>query len=238
MANVKETLMSSDELNVMRLPHLPPPHPASTVRRGVLAGLAGGLLAALPAAFVDGAAGKKGKRKKSTKKRKKTGKPALSGPAPVIRLDALCTGPAETIVGINGNARRGQVFTAQVSGLLVMAQLLLDQKAGADLDYDLRLSSVDSGGFPTNEILAQSAVAATAVPVGISLVTFTFSRPFAVVAGTRYALLLTRPGGGNIFWYMAVGDACPGNLAASANQTAEFITDTNLDYIFTTFVSS
>jgi hypothetical protein len=198
---------------------------------------AAGLAAALASPFVTDAK-KKGKKGKRKKKQNDTPKPDSPGPSPVTRLDAVCAGPIADAFGYGGNTRRAQTFTALSSGLLVMVQLVLKQSDGPDLDYDLRLSPVDSAGFPTNEILAQSAVANASVPVGISLVTFTFSRPFAVVSGTEYALALTRPGGGNVNWQFHVGDTCSGQMFVSANQTAPFGALDNHEFVFTTFVSS
>jgi hypothetical protein len=215
------------------------PNTEGISRRASLVTLgAAGLAAALARPFVADAKKKRNKKGKRNTKRKNGQKPASPPPAPVTRLDAVCAGPAETVNGVNGDARRAQSFTALSSGSLVMAQLVLTQNAGTDVDYVLRLSPLDGFGFPTNEILAETSVANAAVPVGLSLVTFTFSRPFAVVAGTAYALVLSRPGGGNVFWHLSDGDVCPGQLFASADQTAEFLGGSNLDFIFTTFVSS
>lgn len=156
----------------------------------------------------------------------------------MTRLDAVCAGPVETQTGVNGNARRAQTFSALKSGALVMAQLVFDQKAGTDADYILQISPVDGFGIPTNEILAVTSLANATAPVGQSLVTFTFARPAAVVAGATYALVLSRPGGGNVFWQFSDGDVCPGQVFASKDQTAIFLGGSNLDFIFTTFVSS
>jgi hypothetical protein len=90
--------------------------------------------------------------------------------------------------------------------------------------------------------LVQSSVANANVPSGGSEgvpVTFTFSTPAAVVAGTQYALVLTRPEGNLLEWRGSLGNPCTGRTFYSPNQTEPFtVLSDGLDLNFLTFVSS
>ena len=126
---------------------------------------------------------------------------------------------------------------AIASGLLVKAQLLIDKDAGTIGDYILRLSTVN-GGVPTNNVLAVAVVSGPSVADEESTVTFTFATPFSVVAGTRYALVLTRPGSPHLQWAGHNDDSCSGQAFVSQNQTEPFLDAATFDCIFTVFVSS
>ncbi len=206
------------------LAHLP-------TRRGLLAGLAGGLFAAHPFALLveEIEAKKHGKRK--NKKRKKKAK---------VRVDATCGGPPESGLGSSdGASRLAQTFTASASGALVQAQVFIFKLEGSAGEYLLRVSPVDGSGVPTNDVLAETSVSNLGVPAGETLTTFTFANPPPVVAGTTYALILTRPGSSNLGWKGHSGDTCSGRGFVSVDQTAPFAEGiAGLDLIFTTFVRS
>jgi len=205
-------------------------------RRGLLAGLTGGV-------FAVGALGMDhdAEARKHGKNRKRKGRKNKKQNRPRTRTDATCGGGSDANLGaFSGNNRLAQTFTAIRSGPLVSAQILILKLAGDTAgDFVLRLSPVAKSGevnAPANEVLAETSFTDAALPVGESTVTFTFATPFTVVAGTEYALVLTRPGGGQFAW-SGHGDSCSGQAFVGLDQTGAFI-DTGIDLIFTTFVRS
>jgi hypothetical protein len=208
---------------------------AAASRRGVLAGLTGGLLAT---GFIirdedDAEARKQHKRRKRGKNTKDKNKPK-------IRVDATCsTSGGVGSSSSDGNVRFAQTFSALASGPLVKAELLVEKQAGSTGDFILRLGPVDGSGFPTNEVLAVSVAADASVPDGVSTVTFTFANPASVVAGVEYALILTRPGGDFIGALGQLGNSCAGQRFFSPDQKQPFQLDSSgFDLEFTTFVRS
>jgi hypothetical protein len=105
-------------------------------------------------------------------------------------------------------------------------------------DYLLRLSPLDVVDFPTNDVLAEAVVPNDSVPAGASTVTFAFSSPAAVVAGTKYALVLTRLGPDTFLWQTRGADDCLGQAFSSSDQSAPFKFIFNANFVFTVFVSS
>ena len=60
-----------------------------------------------------------------------------------------------------------------------------------------------------------------------------------MVAGTKYALVLLRPGQDNFSWVSRSGDVCLGQAFGSENQSAPFeVFGNGNDFVFTTFVNS
>jgi hypothetical protein len=110
--------------------------------------------------------------------------------------DASCPGPADTFGGDSGpdvaTARFAQTFTAQNTGALTRAQLSVD-KAGSAGDYVVTINAVDPSGFPTDTVLASTAVPDGSVPSGQSTITADFAAPAVVTAGQEYALTISRP---------------------------------------------
>jgi hypothetical protein len=129
---------------------------------------------------------------------------------------------------------------ALASGSLVRVDLPIAKAIGAGGDFVLRLSPVQQSGEalpPTNDVLAETSIAAASLPVGETTASFNFANPFPVVAGTTYALVLSQPGGGRFAWVGSEVDLCPGGSFSSPNQTASFL-DTTGDFFFTNFVTS
>jgi hypothetical protein len=223
---------------------LPCAFPSLVSRRGVLAGAVGGLamVPATPGAITGVAARKRDKRKNRQKRKRQRSRNASSPlpSGPVIATAAACSAAGNTGLGTtSGNARLAQTFTATASGALVRAELGLIKVAGTVGDYIVRLSPVDGSGVPTNVVLGEAAVSNLGVPDGSSLIGFTFANPAPIVAGTRYALILTRPGSSQVQWDGDLDGGCPGEIFISSNQTApfeEFVLD--LDLRFTIFVRS
>jgi hypothetical protein len=220
-------------------------------RRRLLAALTGGLLVpGLLGLGTDETGAKRNsqrrrKRKRQAKRKKRKGGNQQSPPppsaAPVTRVDATCAaGGLGVFLLAEENSRLAQTFTALASGPLVRADLKMAKPAGVGSDFVLRLSPVRDSGeviVPTNDVLAETAVAEASMPVGGSTVTFAFATPFSVVAGTTYALVLSRPGGGKFVWVGSETNPCPGGGFIGPDQTGSFL-DTATDFFFTTFVTS
>jgi hypothetical protein len=218
----------------------------AATRRRLLAALTVGLFAGQPFSLDldEVEAKKKGKHRGHNRKHKRKRQQAPISPPPPpgpnTNVDATCPGPNDSGLGsTDGNTRLAQTFTALASGALVSAQLPLVKQAGTDGEYLLRLSAVDDSGIPTNDVLAETSVSNLSVPIGPSIVTFTFANPAAVTTGTQYALVLTRPGSTHLQWDGHLGDTCAGRGFVSTDQSAPFEEGIEgLDLIFTTFVSS
>lgn len=218
---------------------------AAATRRALLAIVSGGLL--LPYLPGMGSAAsearQRGKhhrkrRPKQKRKQRNTGAqvpPPPSLPVPVARVDAKCVGSGDFDFGGIENGRLAQTFTAIASGALVRAELTVAKNEDALDEWILRLSPVDDAGVPSNRVLAETTIPDASVPIGRATVTFAFAKPFSVVAGTTYALVLTR---GEFFsWTVRNGILCPGLSFTSSTQTGPFFVADN-QFIFTTFVAS
>jgi hypothetical protein len=198
-------------------------------RREVLIGLAGGVLAVGSFGRIGEADAKKGKRKKRKNNKPKT------------RIGATCPGPSVASgIGLNeGNVRLAQSFTAEASGALERVELEVRKGEGTVGAFLLRLSPVNEDGSPRNRILEETSVDNFTVPEGSSTITFDFADPEVIEAGTRYALVLTRPGGGEFSWGNRSGDGCAGQMFFSPDQTTPFIVPiSDFDFVFTAFVRS
>jgi hypothetical protein len=201
-------------------------------RRTVLSGLAGVLLAIRRMSpHSDAAASKKGKRRKN--KKRKNGKAQT-------RVDARCTPEITRNLNAAGGDRRiAQTFTAVRSGQLVSVEISAHKAPGSSGDFVLRLTPLDSTGVPTANVLAEAVVAEADLPESPAIVRFTFPNPFPVVAGTEYALVLTRFAGGAFNWQANDADPCEGNHLFSGDQSGPFgEIFPGLDLIYTTFVRS
>jgi hypothetical protein len=223
---------------------LPRVFSASISRRGLLAGAASALLAT-PATLrnpTEAARKRRGKQnRKPRRKRKPQPGPAAQPATPptdrLIRADATCPGPAFTVVVSIGDSRLAQTFTAIATGPLVRAELGIAKEPGTTGDYVLRLSPLDGSDVPTDEVFAETVVANRNVPDGSSTVSFTFANPAIVVAGTEYALVLTRPDSNDVRWDVT-DVSCGGQIFFSFDQTEEFSPAfEGFDFVFTTFLA-
>jgi hypothetical protein len=211
--------------------------PGLASRRGIIAGLASGLVATgIVVANVDEAEARK-KRKRNRKRKNK--KDRKGNNPPTTRADATCSGPPDFgLSNPEGNIRFAQTFTALATGPLVSAELQLNKREGSTGDYILRLSPVDGAGIPTDEVLAETSVANADVPAGGPIVTFTFADPFSVKAGADYALVMTRTEG-DVGWFALGNNSCSGRAFQSNSQAGPFFESSDSDdFIFTTFVTS
>jgi hypothetical protein len=201
-------------------------------RRGILAGLGGGLLAArqLADGGTDSKAKKNGKRKKKRKNKRKKND---------VRVDAICPGPTDnTGFGLNEGALFAQTFTTLSTGRLVLAEVLIEPLATGSADLTLQLRDVDASGVPTNNVLAEASLDVSNVPAGVSTVFFAFADPPSVAATREYALVLSQVGPRSVSWKGHFGDACAGRAFRSEPSSEPFeVPVDELDLIFTTIVS-
>jgi hypothetical protein len=216
---------------------------ATASRRGIFAALSAGLLATGSLALsLDEAGARKNHHhnRKKHRRRKKRGNPRRNIPtlpAPGIVADATCSAIPNNSNEADGIQRLAQTFTALGSGPLVRVDLRIVKSVGQEGDYVLRLSPLDVAGLPTNTVLVETAVASAIVPVGESSVSFAFATPFSLVAGTQYALILTRPGGDGFKWLVNDDDLCAGQSFVALSQAGPF-TELTGDFIYTAFISA
>jgi hypothetical protein len=159
-------------------------------------------------------------------------------PTPRERADAACPGGTGNASSANGNARYAQTFTAQASGPLVRAELRIGKAQNTAGDYILRLSTVNGSGTPTNTVVASALKPDGDVPVGVGIVSFTFPTPYSLVAGVRYALVITRPGSTVLQVNGHQDDACAGDAYFSNDQNDPFASFSMADLIFAAYVMS
>jgi hypothetical protein len=208
---------------------------AAASRRGVIAALTAVLLVAGPLARLDGSTAARKRRKSRRRKQKRRRKDRK----PRIRQDATCAAPSPGGFFANdGSERFAQAFRAEASGPLVSVELVLLKIPGTIGDWLLRLAPVDDAGFPTNDVLAETAVADDLVPDFESTATFIFAEPATLRAGATYALVATRPDASNMGLGAQFDAACDLQGFTSLDQTSPFLARPELDFIFTTFVRS
>jgi hypothetical protein len=216
----------------------------ATPRRGLLAGLAGGLLAARSfASGINDAEAKdkkKGKRKKTRKNKNKNKN--KQGGRPATRADATCAAnPGLSSLSLTEDQRIAQTFTATANGTLVRADLVISKTADSTGDFILQLVSLDANSVPTNEALASTSLPNADVPPGeLATVSFDFASPATVAAGSQYALVFSRPGPDFTRWHGQFGDSCDGESFFSQGPapSAFDAVETGFDLNFTTFVRS
>jgi hypothetical protein len=157
---------------------------------------------------------------------------------PVVTYE--CPGPLLAFLGAGQPAttRFAQTFTAAQSGSLLQIQLQVVKNADSTGDYVVDLLAA-SGGGPTNTVLATATISNASVPVGASTLTASFSGP-PLVAGTRYAAAISRPGGNQLGPGNRPGSPCPGS-AFSQTPTGtgafeEFTVQGGIDLIATVTV--
>jgi hypothetical protein len=156
--------------------------------------------------------------------------------APVTTADAACPSPH---LNWSPWPRNAQTFRALRSGQLTSASVELHNNVeGAD--FDMEIWSVDAANAPST-VLAGTTIAnvpATPFP-GQRTLTGTFPAPAAVVAGLRYALVITgREGQSSGIWTSAT-DACPdGNFFYAMTLTEAFTAAPGSELGFATFVTA
>jgi hypothetical protein len=163
-----------------------------------------------------------------------------TGSTGVVRADAACPGPGGITLGTAfANARFAQTFTARASGQLVSAQVSITKVANTSGDYVATINTVDANGVPTNTVLATASIPNSEMPAGELQASFAFPTPAAVVAGTQYALVVSRTGPEKLTLRGDGGNRCIGGAFDSPNQTDPLRSSgAAIDFDFTTFVRS
>jgi hypothetical protein len=150
--------------------------------------------------------------------------------------DANCPGPVTGSVISGVDHRFAEPFTALHTGRLVRGETEI-AKTGATGDYVMQILATDSAGDPTNNVLASTTIPDASVPTGDSRIAGIFAAPTNVVAGQRYAFMITRPGA-ELTPRDANNNPCPDAAEyESASQTAVWSgADTCCDLVFALFV--
>lgn len=175
-------------------------------------------------------------RKKRRKKRRNKRRRKL-----VTRADAAC--PPTAPIGRANSRRFAQTFLALHSGQLTRASVELTLNVADDTeraDFDLEIREVDEAGAPASTILAAATV--TNVPAFVSgpprVIAGTFRSPATVVAGTRYALTVSKQSAFNYGVNTNQANPCPdGTLFLDAIGDETFIPVPDADLVFATFVT-
>jgi hypothetical protein len=145
---------------------------------------------------------------------------AFFAPAPVVRI--------------------AQTFTEPNGGRLLAAQLLLNNGPATTGTYLLQLNTVEAAtGEPTNTTLAASALPVSEVGDTPAFVTFPFPTPVRLVAGQQYALVLSRPGGGepeHQLHYQEPGTCPGGEVFTNTSPTGRFSRHPTQDLPYVTVV--
>jgi hypothetical protein len=216
-------------------------------RRGAVVGLLGGTLGLF--GLTETEAKHKHKKHKKHKKPPGSGSPPASPPVSpppsppaspppgrIATADATCGASGGRVIGL----RQAQTFLALRSGQLTSATVFLSTNdSGADIDVEIW--STDGAGAP-REVLAGVAIAdvpATDAPGGDPprRLSATFSGPATVVAGLRYAVVITGPDG-SFGLDGARGNPCPdGNAFFASARNEALRSDPNLDLHFETIVT-
>lgn len=201
-------------------------------RRQVLGGVFGALVVGVLGSTAPvSAKGKKGKGK--GKKKRRNGQAPLTG-GPVARPDAFCLATG----GAFGTSRVSQTFRALRSGQLTSASVVL---VGYDTGaIDMEIWSVNQSNVP-QAILAGTTIAVAAQAEPKQTVTGTFAAPATVVAGLRYALVITPQSGPDVYGVSlegSQGNPCTdGNVFQLGIGGVPFRAELDWDVHFTTVVT-
>lgn len=208
---------------------------AAASRRGLLAGLAGVLLATGIVNSDEDAEAKKRKRRNKRKNRNKK-----TNEKPKTRLDANCSGAGEEEAAHTaGEVRVAQTFTAIRSGELVKATIPVTSELDTETNFVLQVSPLDSEGVPTDEVLAEATDRIGRASVAVDVLEFNFADPSSLEAGVDYALVLSRPTGFEFIWRADLDNLCGGRVFVSRNPEEPFQEFSGVvDLLFETFVRS
>jgi hypothetical protein len=178
---------------------------------------------------------------KGHRKHGDTAGPCPSGPIPPEAvLTYQCSGLVFSEPGPD-SVRVAQTFTAERSGSLRQVQFSVNKPPATTGDYLVQLLRV-SGGKPSHsptDVLAALTVPDAAVATSSdATLTATFAGP-DLVAGTEYAVALSRPGSGAVGVGPIVtlgGSTCSGKLFVAVGA-GEFNEALNLDLLVSVLVS-
>ncbi|KKU82614.1 MAG: Peptidase M23, partial [Candidatus Amesbacteria bacterium GW2011_GWC2_47_8] len=144
-----------------------------------------------------------------------------------------------TAVTFNSTSRTGQIFTAGSSGFLAQVILSLRVQTGDDKSGNITLRVKDVvGGLPGPTVLAETTVDPNTVPNVQGDVTFSYSSPATLTAGTQYALVIFRSGTSNTNmydWYRSTSDTYPGGTPVNSTNSGSTWTIGTNDRVFSTY---
>lgn len=187
--------------------------------------------------------------------------PAMSQTSPGETLDAnslpKITSVADFHLSLNDfeAPAAAQTFTAINSGALTSAQIQMYKQCETVGDIGVQIATVDESGLPTNDILAETTLPASAVvtetfPGVGDLVTVQFSDPAQVEAGKQYAFIFSLespsdncPGAPNDpspYWLPLKGDVYPGGSEAGFAPNSDpfgWGLSTHVDLVFAIYVT-
>jgi hypothetical protein len=176
-----------------------------------------------------------------------TGLYALAAASPAAAADvpdASCPGPVESQATIGGTSRFGQTFTALGSGELVRVQVALyeEDAPGAGGPYEISINTTGGDGLPTDTELASTSIPDAAVAPGHSLADAVFAAPASVIAGQRYAIVITRPTADQLGAGIREGNDCATGAAylsfAPSGPFEQFGPDPDMvDIVFNAFLA-
>ena len=178
---------------------------------------------------------------------------AMSQTSPSGTLDANSLPKATSLAEVEAQGvlnalfpAKAQTFTATTSGALTSAQIQMYKECDAASDLRMQIATVDESGLPTNNILAETTLPASAFdtepyPSLGDLVTVTFSDPAQVEAGQKYAFIfsLESPTGDCDVHYdqPLKGDVYAGGSYAFFRVDEQWGLDPELDHIFAIYVT-
>jgi hypothetical protein len=154
--------------------------------------------------------------------------------------DAMCLAPGVVFISPSdpANGRVGETFTALHTGQLTRAQISVNKSNTSTGDDALDVRALDGTGSPTETILASTTISNASVPSGTSTLTGSFSAPAEVVAGQRYALAVSRPGGSQLGVQISQTNPCPdGELFTSNGAGSGWSAHSTDDASFTVSVT-
>jgi hypothetical protein len=195
----------------------------NAARRGLLVGMASSVLVALLPELGHTETEAKSKRKNRKQNRKKRKRKSAQTPSPVSPppprpppaslepVIIVCPGPSD--LPVTGSRRFAQIFVAPSSGQLTTAQCEVSGLTGNE-DFTLEIRTVDGTGRPSTEVLASTVVSdVPATPIPQTLALFgAFNPPAPLLAGQRYALVVTIGAGQGFLLRARANDACPGEF--------------------------
>jgi len=147
---------------------------------------------------------------------------------------------------------RAQTFTATNSGALTSAQIQMYKQCDEAGDVRMQIATVDdSSGFPTNNILSETATLPASTFVtddgtkdGVGdLVTVTFSDPAQVEAGQKYALIIRHEAptyddcGFYPYLFPLKLDVYPGGSSAFLRTQDGWLLNSEYDHVFAIYVT-
>ena len=164
------------------------------------------------------------------------------GGASAILADASCPGPSDAApLGYAGDRAEAQTFAAVHTGALQRATVTINNLA-SDTNFVVQILATDSNGTPVNGALASATVQNGSVPVGPATLDVTFTPGANVVAGSQYAVAISRPGANFILptWQIQTRTpaSCPGSSFFNTGPNQGWAAEpADLDLIFQTFVN-